>query len=133
MAGQAAVRPPSHARQEDCRRFELLVPQDRPEGATGCRLPKITFNRTRTEMTRRISNSPQGPSRRSVLPNTGAGARSQTINGPQTVDEGVAPLSTSPRTPRRFIESGGGGFGDSPPRRNRSSQINFFTIADVAE
>jgi excisionase family DNA binding protein len=67
------------------------------------------------------------------LPNTGAGARSQTINGPQTVDEGVAPLSTSPRTPRRFIESGGGGFGSSPPRRNRSSQINFFTIADVAE
>jgi hypothetical protein len=84
-------------------------------------------------MARRISNPPQGSARRSVSPNTGAGARSQTINGPQTEDEGAEPLSTSPRTARRFIESGAVGFGDSPLRRHRQSQINFFTIADVAE
>jgi excisionase family DNA binding protein len=45
----------------------------------------------------------------------------------------VEPLSTSPRTARRFIESGAVGFGDSPLRRHRQSQITFFTIADVAE
>jgi len=84
-------------------------------------------------MPRRISNPPQGSAGRSVPPNTGAGARSQTINRPQTVDEGAEPLSTSPRTARRFIESGAVGFGDSPLRRHRQSQINFFTIADVAE
>ncbi len=84
-------------------------------------------------MARRISNSPQGSGRRSASPNTGAGARSQTISGVRAVDESAEPLITSPRTGRRFIESGVVDFGPSRPRRHRQNQINFFTISDVAE
>ena len=85
-------------------------------------------------MARRISNSPQGSDRRSASPKTGApGARCQTISGVRAVDENAEFLITSPRTARRFTESGVVDFGPSPPRRHRQNQINFFTISDVAE
>jgi len=75
-------------------------------------------------MVRRISNSAQGHIHRSVAPSTRGGARTQTISGVQT--EAAEPS----RTQMGIAEAGAAGF---RRQRYRENQINFYTIAEIAE
>jgi excisionase family DNA binding protein len=82
---------------------------------------------------RRISKASQSPALKSGSPTTGAGTQKPINSRPCTVSEDAEPSNTSTRPTRRVIEWGPMASGHVAHRHHRGNQLNFFTIADVAE